>query len=363
MSVTSTIVTVTASVTEAPGSSTLQQSGAFVSVGGTTLTTGTYQYCGTPAAVTALLSSAGNYVELGHMASTFFAQGNAVGVFILELGVQDTVPDGITALGTWITANPNVFYSYLCPASWDAEGADVNTLAGTYSSPTGRTYFFVTTTQDTITAYDVTTKAVVTLVPSPTAVSTEFQAAALFYEWLANNPGPASPAAPMAYRFLYGVTPWSLIGNQTAINAILTAFGNVILTGAEGGISLATLYKGTTMDGNQMMLWYAVDWMLINAKQELAATIINGSNSNPPLYYNQNGINSLLAVLNDLGTDAISFGLAQTVASTAVPFVPYVTANPSNYAAGIYNGFTCALTWQAGFLTITFNLDATSFAS
>lgn len=363
MAVNSTIVTVAASVTQAPAVSGLQQSGALVSLGGSTLTTGDYQYCGDLAAVTAILSSAGNHVELTAMATTYFAQGNAVGVFVLELGTQETVPDGITALGTWITAQPNVFYAYLCPESWDAEGADVNTLAATYSSPSGKTYFFVTTTEETITAYDVTTKAVVATVPSPTAVDTEFQAAAIFYQWLSNDPGPADPAAPMAFRFLYGVTPWSLIGNQTAINTILTAFGNVILTGAEGGISTATLFKGTTMDGNQMMLWYAVDWMLINAKQGLAAAIINGSNSNPPLYYNQVGINSLLAILNELGTDEISYGLAQSVTFSAVPFATYVAENPSNYAAGIYDGFTCSLTWQAGFLSIEFFLDATSFVS
>src|ERR1700743_1494197 len=115
--ITSTIVHVNATVTESPVPSQLQQSGALVSVGGTTLSAGTSQYCGTLQAVISLLSSSGNYQEIENMATTFLAQGQAVGVYILELGTQVSGSTGITALGTWITANPGIFYSYLTPAA------------------------------------------------------------------------------------------------------------------------------------------------------------------------------------------------------------------------------------------------------
>ncbi len=372
MAATTDIVTVNAQVTPAPEPSLLQQSGALVSVGGTTLTTGTYLYCSDLAAVTAVLSALGNYAELTKMATTYFAQGSAVGVYILELGVQAAVADGISALQTWITTTPNQFYAYLCPASWDGVGATLNTMAANYSSPTGRTYFFVTTTAATMAAYVSTTKAIFALVPSPTAASTEFQCAAPFYAFLANDPNVGSPAAPMAYRYLYGVTPWVENGNATSIGTILTAFVNIIGTGAEGGISTAILFKGTTMDGNQLMAWYAIDWVQIQAKQQLAAAIINGSNSNPPLYYSQAGINALLAVLTGIGSDAVSSGLlASQVPSTSLPngspaftavsFATYTTQNPTAYAAGSYGGFSATVTAQNGFLTITFNLDAVSF--
>lgn len=364
MSITSTIVQINATVTEAPSPSTLQQSGAIVSEGGTTLTTGTYQYYGTLADLQADLSTEGNYLEVGYMASTFFAQANGatattIGIYVLELGIEGTAPSGIADLNTWITANPNVFYAYLCPASWDASGSTLNTMAANYSSPTGKTYFFVTTTQPTISAYAPTTKAIVAVVPSPTAAASEFQAAAIFYQWLANNPSAVSPAAPMAFRFGYGVTPWVLTNNQTTINEILTAHGNVILTGAEGGISTATTRNGTTIDGNQMMFWYAIDWTLIKAKLQLANAIINGSNENPPLYYNQQGINRLLAILNDIGRDGTSFGLLLSATFSATPFTEYVDAHPSDYKAGIYNGFYCNEIPQLGFISVTFNLNAT----
>ncbi len=361
--ITSTIVNVNATITAAPAPSQLQQSGALVSVGGTTLATDTYQYFGTLADVIAVLSTVGNYQEIENMATTFFAQGSAVGLYVLDLGVQGTVPEGITALQSWVTANPGVFYAYLCPASWDGSGAALNTMASNFSSTTGKTYFFVTTTGSTISQYSAANKAIVAVVPSPTAASTEFQAAAFFYEWLANDPAIASPAAPMNFRFAFGVTPWSLTNNRTTITNILSAYGNLILTGAEGGISTATLRNGTTIDGNPMMFWYAVDWILISAKQLLAAAIIDGSNSNPPLYYNQFGINQLLAILNDIGTAGMSYGLLLNATFAAVSFATYMQQNPGAYAAGTYNGFSCVATPQLGFTQITFNLDATQFAS
>lgn len=364
---TSTIVNVQATVTAAPAPSLLQQSGAIVSVGGTTLTANTSQYYGTLAELEAVISNTGNYLEVTAMATTFFAQSSAssspIGVYVLELGVQSSPANGIAALGAWLTANPGTFYAQLTPATWDTDAAGLNALAADYSSSAGKTYFFVTTTASTISGYATTTKAIVAVVPSPTALSTEFGAAAFFYQWLANNPSTANPAAPMNFRFAYGVTPWELTNNQTTINNILSANGNVILTGAEGGISTATLRNGTTMDGNQMMFWYSVDWILIQSKLQLAAAIINGSNSLPPLYYNQAGINRLLAILNGIGSTGVSDGLLLTADFAAVPFATYTAQYPANYAAGVYNGFSCTATPQLGFNSITFYLDATEFVA
>lgn len=437
--ITPTIVTVNTQVTTAPSVSQLQQSGAIVSAGGTTLAANAYQYCGTLAEVEALLaddaaltslawsgglvtatatsdltlstgqtflttisgatpaayngtylatvtgadtftyalandpgveSVAGTYTVPGsafvmNAAQTFFAQGNAVGLYVLELGAQATWTTATTALGTFITGHstsPQVFYAYLIDAVWDAANSSgLHTLAANYDSPSGQTYFFINTTTGNVSVY-ADTKSVFAIVPSPTAAITEVQGAAAFYQWLVNKPGPASALAPMAFRYLFGVTPWVQQGNTSSINNVLTDFGNLILTGAEGGISTATLFKGTTMDGEQAAFWYGVDYFRIQVKQALAAAIIEGSNSNPPLLYNQAGINSLLAVAQQIASNAVAFGCASSVDVTAVPFFTYITENPNDYANGIYNGFAATFNGQSGFLTVTFNLDAVAFA-
>ena len=436
--ITPTIVNVNTTVTTAPSVSQLQQSGAIVSTGGTTLAANAYQYCGNLAQVQALLSPAlaitsiswiggvatvtaaadltlatgqtfrttiagavpsgyngtvtatvtglntftyplavspgtettpGTYTPPDQAfvldaATTFFAQGTGVGLYLLELGAQTSAANSITALHNWITtnSNPQVFYAYLLPTSWDANSAAaLQTMTANYSSPSGQTYFFITTIAANLSTY-ATNKAVLTLENSPTAASTEHQMAAVFYQWLVNNPGPASALPPLAYRYLFGVTPWAQQGNVTAIQTALTGFANLVLTGAEGGISTATLFRGTTMDGEQGAFWYGVDYFRTQVKQALAAAIINGSNSNPPLLYNQAGINTLLAVANRIAANAVAYGCAQAISVTATPFYTYTQANPSDYAAGIYNGLSATLTGVSGFLTITFNLDAVAFA-
>jgi hypothetical protein len=436
--ITPTIVTVNTTVTVAPTPSQLQQSGAVVSTGGTTLATGTYQYCGTPQQVTAILPTPlaltgmvwasgtvtatasaaltqavgqtfttvisgatpaayngtytatvtgantftfpltpspgtatvpGSYLPgnggfVSNSGTSFFAQGNSVGMYILELGPQTTAAAAITALQTWITANsaPQVFYSYMVPASWDfASAAALNTMTSNYASPNGQTYFFVTTTTANVSIY-AGNKAVQAYVPSPTQASTEHQAASAFYQWCNNNPGAANQLAPMAYRYVFGLTPWSQVGTATPINTVLSAYGNLILTGAEGGISNACLFKGTTMDGVQASWWYGIDWFRIQVKQALAAAVINGSNSNPPLEYDQNGINTLLAVAQGVANNAVTFSCALSAVVTAIPFYTYSQQNPTNYSAGIYNGFSATVIGQNGFLTITFDLDAVQIA-
>lgn len=444
-SITSKIVNLTATVTTAPTPSQLQQSGAIVSVGDTTLTTGTYQYFGDLLTLETLLQTSGaggNFTELKNMATTFFAQGNGVGIYVLELGYDAVVPTQVSSLESWISANPEVFYAYQVPAAWDnlstivgsvlisnggsgytvaptvtfsaatssgvtatgtavIDGSGVvtsvtitnegwypnqatptvtfsapttgvtalgapnmvnalNVMASNYSGATGKTYFFVTSSSTTVSDY-ATVKSVFATVQSPTAASPEFQSSMPFYQWLVNNPRAETPLAPMAYRYAYGVTKWVESGNKILIDGILTNYGNLILSGAEGGISNATLFKGTLMSGEQSSWWYGIDWIQIQIKQALAATIINGSNSNPPLLYNQNGINTLQKVAQNIANSAVTFGCALSAVVTATPFGDYTSANPNDYSAGKYDGLSATVVGQNGFLTITFKLDAIQF--
>lgn len=363
MTLTPTIVTLNTQVTAAPAPSTYQQSACIISVGATALSAGSSQYCGTLAAVQALLNTSGNYVEVGNMATTFFAQGQAVGVSVLELGSQGSGSAAITALQNWVNANPGVFYVFVCPATWDSNGAALNTMAANFSAPTSMMYFVVTTTQGTISAYAPTTKAIFAVVDAPTVAAGEFTAAAFAYNMVVNNPSSASPMGPLAYRFLYGVTNWVTSGNSAAINAILTAYGNLVLTGSEANITNACVFKGTTIDGTQFGWWYGIDWLQLNAKLALAGDVINGSNSNPPLLYNQVSINTLLGDLEVEGANAVAAGLILSATFSAVPFTTYTTQNPNDYKAGRYNGFSCVAVGQNGFLTLQFNLDATQFAA
>jgi len=296
--------------------------------------------------------------ELVAQVTTYFAQGTGNAVYVLELGTGSPAA-GVTALEAYI-ANPTVkFYSYLLPAQWDVE-TTAPTMARLYVSTTSELYFYVTTTTATYTNW-TGIKSVFATLQTPTAPVTEFDAAAMFAITLAYNPGSTNLASPLEYTFLYGVTPYSTLTSAQQIS--LSAAGvNWVGTGAQGQISNTLIQTGSYMDLNPFNYWYCVDWLSINVAIALSAAIINGSNTpTNPLYYNQAGINTLQKVAQATVNNGISFGLILSPATVnAVSFQTYITENPSNYAAGIYNGLSCTFVPLRGFTSITIYLTASN---
>ena len=161
----------------------------------------------------------------------------------------------------------------------------------------------------------------------------------------------------MQYRYLFGVTPWPATGYQNSIQTLANYGANWVGTGAEGGIGQNCIFKGTTSSLVQISEWYGLDWAGINTDQALANAVINGSNTNPPLEYDQHGINYLAEVAQQKIDDAITFGCLQSGTVSATPFATYYQQNPGDYPAGIYNGLSCSAVGQAGFLNLVFNLN------
>src|SRR6202044_2152785 len=83
--------------------------------------------------------------ELTAMNATFFAQGSAISVYVLELGGGDAIT-GITALNEWIVLNPGIVYSWLVPHNWGVNSSLISALATNYNNDTAKTYFHITTT-------------------------------------------------------------------------------------------------------------------------------------------------------------------------------------------------------------------------
>ena len=417
----------------------------------------TYALSGSPGSVTTQGAYTNEDVaELLSMATTFFAQGSGLAVYVLELGAGNA-NDGVAALTAYLTANPNsnykpglagYFYSYLVPREWDGN-ANFLTLIQSYESTTAKTYFFITTTLTNYALYTSLMKCVVSLIESPALgvypgspfatlswsggvvtattsaahgvavgqwfqvvgmtpagyngwwqaqagttgstivwnlatnpgaetvlgtivanqvanagiTSSEFSAAAIFWVTLNYNPSPINLVTPSAFSYLSGVTPFPTRGLAALQATLKTASTNTVGTGAEGGISNTIWLWGTTEDGHDFTYWYSVDWVQINLDINVANAVINGSN-NPqnPLYYDQRGINRLLAVVKQTMANAITFGLALSpVTANAVPFATYVVANPSDYPAGIYKGLSVSYTPNRGFISIVVYVNVTSF--
>lgn len=329
-------------------------------------------------------------VELQQMATTFFAQGSGVPIYVLELGLG-SVTAGVSSLTNWLNNNQQVVYAFVVPREWDANAAFL-TLIASYENTTALTYFWVTTTNATYASYTAQMKDVFAVIEAPGVASSlpagEFSIAAMVWNQLNINPSSTNLVAPFAFTFLYGVTPYPLTGNQTLFANWKAAGVNWVGTGAQGGISTAIVYWGTYMGAIPLNYWYAVDWLQINISLNMNNAVINGSNDpQNPLYLNQAGINTLQAVGASTLSSAISFGmlLGQVVQSelsgaayaaalaigtfagqavlNAVPFVSYYTVNPGQYATGTYNGFACTVTPLRGFTSITFYVNVTNFVA
>jgi hypothetical protein len=318
----------------------------------------TYVLGGLPGSVTVQgVMTLEDVQELVAMTTTFFAQGANQAVYVLELGVG-TPAQGVTALNSYII-NPTIrFYSYLLPKTWDTEPT-AWAMANTYTGTTAQLYFYVTTTIATYSNWE-TFKSVFATVQSPSAPVTEFSASAIFWTTLSYNPNASNLAHPLAFTYVYAVTPYVLTNTlQTQLKA---AGVNWIGTGAEGGISNKVIFWGTFMDLSPFNYWYSVDWMAINVEIALANAIINGSNlPTNPLYYNQAGINTLQKVAQATTNNGISFGLVLSPATVqAVPFTTYIAQHPSDYATGTYNGLSLTFVPARGFTQITIYLTASN---
>lgn len=329
--------------------------------------------------------------EIIQMNTTYWAQGAARAVYVLELG-GITIPAAVAALSDFIDKDISLgntyqkFFSYLVPREWDSE-ATFKTLTGQYTSPGSLVYFFVTSTIATYQSWVATkNKTVFAGVEAPNIPATEFSMAAAFQSSLSNDPGSSNMVPPMAFRFMYGVTEYPVENNGTLLKTLQDNHINYIGSSAEGGLSNKMLVAGHMLDGNPFNYWYAVAWAAINLELDLANEVINGSNTTTnPLYYDQNGIDRLQNRALKTLRNGISYGLilgrvigtkliqsdfnteyekgsyAGNAVINAVPFANYSSLNPSDYQEGKYNGLSAVITPRRGFESITFNLNVTNF--
>lgn len=373
--------------TTVSGASPAAYNGTFVAtVTGTN--TFTYSLASNPGSATSYGNyTPGNQVELNQMATTFFGQGSTVGGYVLELGALDATA-GANALGTWLTANPGVFFSFLVPRNWDGNPAFLS-LVNQYTAPTSMVYFFTTTTTLSYTGYTAQ-KCILAGVEAPTVLPTgsEFTMAADFRNSLAYNPSSTNLMTPFGNSYVYGVTSYPTKGNNSILTSLSSANVNYIATGAEGGQPSTTLiWKGNTLDGNDFTYWFSVAWIQVYGQQSLALAVENGSNNVlSPLWYDQDGINTLQDVLASTVTNAISFKLASgSVVKTAldpvtfsqnfqnglyagmnvvnaVPWITYTKENPANWKAGIY-GLSLVYLPARPFKQILLNILVTNLVS
>lgn len=369
----------------------------------------TYPLLTTPGSATTVGTYQPNSsVELSQMATTFFSQGNMISVYVLELGYNSSPTADVAALQNWLNLNPRSFYGYLLPRRFGSDATTLTaleSLLAQYQNPEAMTYFWLTVTQTTMNqlqpqpATSAPFKDVIQFIEAPSVIDPagtnllnpngEFSAAAMFYNAIAFKPSQINMMSPMAFKYLYGVTQFPTQGNGPLLKSIKANFTNYVATGAQGGIAYNIVYPGWTLDGQDYFnWWYTIDWVQIAAQQNVANAIVNGSN-NPlaPLYYNQDGINTLQAVLAGTMSTAATFGMvlgnirvtsldqpqlqnaisagafAAACDVNAIPFLPYSLAHPGDYKIGEYDGLSVLFIPQRGFIHVLITIVASELVT
>jgi len=344
-------------------------------------------------------------LQLNAQVATFFRQGTAVGVNILELGYQPLFANEVSALETWLLQSPGSYYGYLLPDYWaDVANLGLNSpvieLFQQYVNPEAMTYFWVTL--DDLAAVgliDNTNKSVIQLMEAPGVQAArnasvpgqfaEFTIAGMFYWAMRFKATAVTRVSPMCFKYIYGVTPYPVPNNGPTLVGFKNNNVNYIQTGAQGGIAYTNVYKGVTADGfDYFNWWWTIDWVQININLNISNAVLNGSNDpTSPLYYNQNGVSQLSQVLastmttgNQYGmvngpvvqtslgpsdlSDAIDSGTYATVCNVnAVPFATYTALNPADYGTGEYDGLSTLFIPARGFVHILVTVVATNIVT
>lgn len=320
---------------------------------------------------------------------TWWAQGNLlIGYYVFESG-HDSAASVLTAVGTYIAANPFTVYNWGFLPGIDEDPTNAITFFNQHNALNSLIKFYLPISLNTYYSWQnqQTLKNVAAFVQTPNyMVGYELDSIAMMQYITAFVPSPTNKLPPSQYTYLLDVTAFTSI-TQAQITEFAASNVNWISTGAEGGISNTMLINGKEFNGHPINVAYSIDWVQIQENEALANAVINGSN-NPqaPLYYNQDGINFLQQVAAQVANRAIQCGLAlgrviltQLPADqfalnlqnglyngnfviNAVPFNSYVASNPSDYANQKYGGFGVAYTPQYGFETIVFNIDVVQFA-
>lgn len=374
------IVTINESVVRGAMPNLLQQKGCLVSLGGTTLATGQTAELSSLADLSEILNTAsttgGNdtnshgpaVTELNAQAQSWFANSSA-GCWVLELGALETnaIED---ALNSFLAQNPQLFYAYVLPRGVEQDPNLPSFLANQASS-NARVYFFLCGDKDEAAKLLINGEgqksvfygaeyigSVVRNGTTATNTTQEHLAAAVAAQFCSARPSALNRLAPMSFRQLTGITPWTEATHGPAFTDMKRNNIGFAGTSNEGGVQGSILFWGNFLNGDPMSEWYGADHVSINLELQLANLIIEDSQPGiRPLIYDQEGINRLTARSEQtLNSEVESGCILPSYTLKATDYSSYISANPSDYTTGTYNGLAATVVPVRGFTSLTFNL-------
>lgn len=367
------------------GSDYLSRFAIVDNTGLTTLSVGDVVYIGSLKAGLALFTdqtSAPSSVLYGRLVN-YFGASPTVGCYIFYAGPSGSADDDRAAIGqlsTWYANNYNAvnggtaWWAASLPQSWYAGAAAdstsaLNTFLKAYSGPGDMPIFVMDTLSSDgsadpdISAVTGLSDAVLVYAPSATA----YQGSALLGTISSIYSGTSPTSAPniSLYTAPTATAPDLTQSEKSDLNA-----ANVVWSGTVNTTTGAQVWQGgRTQSGILIQNKYAANVVKLVVQQALDDMIILRNQAGNPILYDEAGIRELAArIRQELGALArsgiitqvayqpatsVSAAVAASPGVSYVPYAQYVTANPSDVAAGIYDGFTLSVQCNYYFTSLT----------
>lgn len=317
---------------------------------------------GSTTTITQPITQSGYSDFIKKFSNSFFAFSQNTQFAVYELKEYDS--------GTLQTTLGNLANQYGIMVMTDtlADKSGLNAILKALDIPNNPCLFLIGTTKS------FTDNAIVTLAQSFSGLSNTL----LCYESATNNAivgaisgllasskfdfNANNPISPIVYTSLQG-WKYSALTNETEQTAIANN-----ITYIKELIKIPTLFNLTNMDGNQFLYWYSYKYTATMIKDGITQYMMNSANANRPLQYNQQGIDKLNS--NIVGTLKLAqsyglinqFGIGEnnefsaTNIINSIPFATYISNNPTNYANGIYDGFSFSVQIGRYFKQIVLNI-------
>lgn len=363
---------------EAAASSDYIRRICIVSVGDTTITTGEIQEISSDEVTDIFDTSTDDYLTTETYLNlvAYFANNSNGTVNVFEAGaVVDSDPtDNIGVLSDFITAGISLCYWYVCPEIFYGNAAFVTLMSG-LSGYTDATYFaFMITYGETPTS------------STDFADVVGYKAAFAVYPTESTDTATVGEMAGIVGSSKYDISSsnkltmlqWKKLANADAED-LTTSFQTDLVNNAVNfvgtKIGYNVIFNGRYLDNTAFDYWYAWDKIMLDLQTALETAMYNSSNTpSAVIQYNQNGINKLLNIINNVLNTGIKEGtitaFSETVDDTgtvmentgtflATDFQTYKSDYPSNYAAGIYDGFSGYIEIGKFFRKVTLNITLT----
>lgn len=291
---------------------------------------------------------------------TFFNQTNNANkqCLVIELTSSGGAQAQLTALQNYIGAGVNTAYGYYLPATLFASSELPNFLAN-YNGLDDSSYFFVDLESGKLpsastnwTTYVNGAKCVFGTYPNMSGSNVIASAVAMgimsstWYDITSAN-----TLSDLNRKRISGVTPVAMTSTQQ--NGVVQAPASFF---AQEG-SYSYLYGARMADGEFWTTRYAWDLTISRITSAIQTAFINSSNiPNSALTFDNRGITLLGQVItNELNT-CKDLGLIQSFTLDAIDAQTWEAQNPTEYANGVYGGFTATIKTQRFIQQVIFNV-------